>query len=305
MRKNLAISTCVLSLALIVQSAAFTPAQAFGFGKPKNKGAPLRAGITPAIQMPGEKAPNIEAKSAETATANGDESIGPPATKAQREDAMKADIVTQARFWVVEFAKNPKDEEAGFQAASGLERIGSYDKSIQAAATALQSSENSGRLWKVLGIALLKSNKPAEASRALIKSQMLMQKDAETSNYLGICYDNMGSAELAALSYNQARALAPNNPNYVSNLGFSLMMAGKFQEAEAILRQAIAMQGAPIQARQNLALAIGIQGRLAESEKMAKADLPEDMALANVAYLRQMLDGNQRWNTDVATNLRK
>jgi Flp pilus assembly protein TadD len=41
--------------------------------------------------------------------------------------------------------------------------------------------------------------------------------------------------------------------------------------------------------RQNLALAIGLQGRFAEAETIAKGDLPAEEAAANVAYLKQML----------------
>ena len=41
--------------------------------------------------------------------------------------------------------------------------------------------------------------------------------------------------------------------------------------------------------RQNLALVVGLQGRFAEAESIAKADLPPDEAAANVAYLREML----------------
>ena len=38
--------------------------------------------------------------------------------------------------------------------------------------------------------------------------------------------------------------------------------------------------------RQNLALVVGLQGRFAEAEKIASADLPTAEAAANVAYLR-------------------
>ena len=41
--------------------------------------------------------------------------------------------------------------------------------------------------------------------------------------------------------------------------------------------------------RQNLALVVGLQGRFAEAETIARADLPADQAAANAAYLRQML----------------
>jgi Flp pilus assembly protein TadD len=39
----------------------------------------------------------------------------------------------------------------------------------------------------------------------------------------------------------------------------------------------------------SLALVVGLQGRLAEAETIARAELPPEEAAANVAYLRQML----------------
>ena len=47
--------------------------------------------------------------------------------------------------------------------------------------------------------------------------------------------------------------------------------------------------GAAPRVRQNLALVVGLQGRFAEAETIARADLPADEAAANVSYLRQML----------------
>ena len=41
--------------------------------------------------------------------------------------------------------------------------------------------------------------------------------------------------------------------------------------------------------RQNLALVVGLQGRFAEAESIAQADLPAEEAAANVTYLKQML----------------
>jgi Flp pilus assembly protein TadD len=41
--------------------------------------------------------------------------------------------------------------------------------------------------------------------------------------------------------------------------------------------------------RQNLALAVGLQGRLAEAETIVKADRPPEEAAANVAYLKRLL----------------
>ena len=56
--------------------------------------------------------------------------------------------------------------------------------------------------------------------------------------------------------------------------------------AETTLRKAASRNGADPRVRQNLALVVGLQGRFAEAESIARADLPPDAAAANVAYLR-------------------
>jgi Flp pilus assembly protein TadD len=57
--------------------------------------------------------------------------------------------------------------------------------------------------------------------------------------------------------------------------------------AETYLRQAVAAPGATAQERQNLALVLGLQGKIAEAEPLLRRDLPPDVANANLAYLRE------------------
>jgi Flp pilus assembly protein TadD len=53
-----------------------------------------------------------------------------------------------------------------------------------------------------------------------------------------------------------------------------------------MLRAAAARPDATIQVRQNLALLLGLQGRLTEAEKLARQDLPPALVANNMAYLR-------------------
>ncbi|HRP09475.1 MAG TPA: pilus assembly protein TadD, partial [Terricaulis sp.] len=62
-----------------------------------------------------------------------------------------------------------------------------------------------------------------------------------------------------------------------------------------ILRQASSAQGAPVEARQNLAIALALTGRFAEAEQIQRVDLPPAQAAANVAYLRGLLSDGRRW----------
>ena len=44
--------------------------------------------------------------------------------------------------------------------------------------------------------------------------------------------------------------------------------------------------GSDLAVRQNLALVLGLQGRLDEAEKLARQDLPPEVVASNMAYLR-------------------
>ena len=75
----------------------------------------------------------------------------------------------------------------------------------------------------------------------------------------------------------------------LSNLGLSYVLSKDLPKAEETLRRAHGRAGADPRVRANLALVVGLQGRLAEAEKIVKADLPPEEAAANVTQLKRML----------------
>src|ERR1700738_1194271 len=83
--------------------------------------------------------------------------------------------------------------------------------------------------------------------------------------------------------------MVPDEPSVLSNLGLSYALSKELPRAESTLKRAAAGQHVDPRVRQNLALVVGLQGRFAEAEAIARADLPAEEASANVAYLRQML----------------
>jgi Flp pilus assembly protein TadD len=92
----------------------------------------------------------------------------------------------------------------------------------------------------------------------------------------------------------------PEDPSVLSNLGLSYVLSKDLPKAEETLRRANSRPDADPRVRQNLALAVGLQGRLAEAESIVKADRPADEAAANVTYLRRLLSrkDNARKNAD-------
>ena len=105
----------------------------------------------------------------------------------------------------------------------------------------------------------------------------------------GTTLDKMGKHEEARRYYATALKIVPEEPSVLSNLGLSYMLTRELPQAEETLRRAYSNPRADGRVRQNLALVVGLQGRFAEAETIAKGDLPADEATANVAYLREML----------------
>jgi Flp pilus assembly protein TadD len=128
-----------------------------------------------------------------------------------------------------------------------------------------------------------------QALEVLDRAHTPEEPDWHILSVQGAVLDEMGRHDEAQRHYLTALKIVPNEPSVLSNLGLSYALSKDLTKAEQTLRQAAAQQPADPRVRQNLALVVGLQGRFAEAENIARADLPPDQAAANVAYLRQML----------------
>ena len=64
------------------------------------------------------------------------------------------------------------------------------------------------------------------------------------------------------------------------------MTHGDASGAEALLRRAAAQPTASGQFRQNLAMVLGLQGKMSEAEQILRRELPPDQAERNLSWLR-------------------
>jgi Flp pilus assembly protein TadD len=115
------------------------------------------------------------------------------------------------------------------------------------------------------------------------------QPDWHVLSAQGAVLDQLGRHAEAQRYYQTALKIVPDEPSVLSNLGLSYALSKDLPNAEATLRRATEHRSVDPRVRQNLALVVGLQGRFAEAEQIAGADLPPDQAAANVAYLRKML----------------
>ena len=284
------IGSCAIAL-LVPSANAFPFIRKKAPVVPASASTPVRGPLAPEIQSPNTAGnPAVPAPEAVTAPE-------PPATPAQRLAARSLDLVAQSRFWLDELRKRPSDTEAAYEASIALRAIGSPDRAVQTAAMGIQTNGNEPRLWSALALGLVADNQNEAAVQALQKAIALSPRDARLHSSLGVIYDRLETPALAATAYQAALAIAPGDSAILTNYGLSVAMAGDLPRAETLLRQSVQNPLAPPQARQNLALVVGLQGRFAESEQLASRDLPPAIATENVAYLRRMLNGGEsRWS---------
>jgi Flp pilus assembly protein TadD len=201
----------------------------------------------------------------------------------------ETDARSQAAVWGERNRANPNDPVAAINYAQALRATG---QRAQAVALLEQTSiKNPGntQLLGAYGRALADAGQYQQALDVLNRAHAPERPDWRILSVQGAVLDQMGRHEDAQRYYATALRIVPEEPSVLSNLGLSYALSKDLVRAEMTLRKAASRSGADQRVRQNLALVIGLQGRFAEAESIARADLPPDLAAANVAYLRQML----------------
>ena len=212
-----------------------------------------------------------------------------PASAEEVELAERSDPLTRANFWANEYRKNAGDLETTVKFLSALRRIGSHERIREVANVALPQHPDSYELYLEIGRSLLADNKAAEASQALVRAADLSPGHvAAPLAALGLAFDRMELHEKAQQAYRFALEREPQRVSTLSNYGLSLAMSGALSEAEATLKQAVALPGADVRIRQNLALVLGLQGKY---DEMATVDpsAPRRTVEANMKTLRDMM----------------
>jgi Flp pilus assembly protein TadD len=107
--------------------------------------------------------------------------------------------------------------------------------------------------------------------------------------------DQLGQSAEARNIYATALKIAPDEPTILNNLGLSYLLTNDLRSAETMLRHAAASPRADSRVRQNFALVLGLEGKFAEADQVARAELSPEQAAANVAYLKSMLQQQNTW----------
>lgn len=206
---------------------------------------------------------------------------GAPPTEAQWRQSLDA--------WGERYKKDPGDAQAAMAYARALRAT---EQTAQAVAVLEQSTMRNPHNMALLGAygrALAAAGQYPQALDALSRAHTPDNPDWRILNAQGAVLDQMGRHVEAQRLYATALKIVPDEPSILSNLGLSYALTRDLKRAETTLRRAMAQRNVDPKVRQNLALIVGLQGRFAEADSIARQGLPEDEAAANVNYLRQML----------------
>ena len=207
-----------------------------------------------------------------------------PKAQAVPDDPLRAVEVYGERY-----RANPKDAEAALGYGQALRATGQRAQAAAVLEQATIAHPGNKTLLAAYGRVLADNGSSQAAFDELARAHTPANPDWRILSVQGTTLDKMGKHEEARRYYATALKIVPEEPSVLSNLGLSYMLTRELPLAEETLRRAYSNPRADGRVRQNLALVVGLQGRFAEAETIAKGDLPADEATANVAYLREML----------------
>ncbi len=200
-----------------------------------------------------------------------------------------ADWRREVETWGARHRENPDDPVNAIQYAQALRATGQRAQAAAVLEQAAIQNPTDKALLGAYGRALADVGNYAQALDVLSRAHTPEQPDWRVLSAQGAVLDQLGRYQEARRYYASALKIVPDEPSVLSNLGLSYALSKDLVQAEATLRRATAQPGVAPRARQNLALVVGLQGRFAEAESIAGADLPPDEAAANVVYLKDML----------------
>jgi Flp pilus assembly protein TadD len=187
------------------------------------------------------------------------------------------------------YRANPKDPDAALQYAKALRAAGERSQAVAVLEQATIANPSNKALLAGYGRALMDNGNFQQAFDVLSKAHSPEDPDWRILSVQGAALDQLGRYEEARQYYASALRIVPDEPSVLSNLGLSYVLSKDLAKAEEVMRKAYSHSDGDPRVRMNLAVVLGLEGRQAEAEGIAKADLPVEEATANVAELKRLL----------------
>lgn len=211
-----------------------------------------------------------------------------PRSAEEREAIATQDMFAQTAFWSKEYDLNPADLEAAINLSTNLRKLGNPGKSIEIAQHTRALYPRDVDLMTELGASYIANNQTNEAIKIIDAALYQRPRSARLWSLKGAALDQLERFGEARQNYTKALRFAPDDASILANVGLSYALEGDPKTAELWLRRAASMPDASPNVRQNLALVLGLQGKLDEAERLAKQDLDQAGATNNLDYIRSL-----------------
>jgi len=186
------------------------------------------------------------------------------------------------------YAQSPENLDLGMSLARNLRFSGQTQQDIGFVSQLIGKHGRTAPLLVELGKAYLAGDQDNLALPTLLEAKQAEPNNWEILSTIGVAYDYQGNYADAREAYAQALMASPSNPTVLNNLALSQASSGDLDGAIATLQQAVDQPSATAQARQNLALMMALKGDPDAAERLARKDLPPDVADSNNAYYRMI-----------------
>ena len=210
-------------------------------------------------------------------------------------DASGMDPIAAAAFWGTRFDREPQNAEVAVRYSHALRKIGSSEEALGVMAKVTARAPNDPEVNLEMGKVLVENDRSFEAVRYLETALEVKANDWRARSAYGVALDQIGEHKAAREQYDKALLLAPDAVSVMNNKGLSYALDGNLELAERTLRNATTNRRGDARVRQNLALVLAIKGDMREAERLARSDLPPQMADQNVDYYRALLTQPAYW----------
>lgn len=192
-------------------------------------------------------------------------------------------------YWGDRYASNPGDKANILGYAGALRRNDQLDQAREVLRKGVIKHRKDREIAAAYGKILAQNGRFKEALNVIQQAQTPTRPDWKLMSAEAAIHDQLGDHTRARRMYTETLKIVPGEPSVLNNLAMSYVLEDDLDTAEKILRTAMERGKPDTRIRQNLALVLGLQGRFAEAEQVASADLPPAQVKANMAYLKRML----------------
>ena len=220
--------------------------------------------------------------------------VAEPGTIILAEDALKEGRLEDAQILLERYIFTFPDDPRGRLALAELRlALGDTGGSLQAFRALLEFPEVEVDARQGYGIALMLIGDTDAALRELSAAVEADPTRWRAWNALGVYYDSQEQWALSDDAYRRALALQPEEPTILNNLGFSLLMQGRKEEAVRTLQDALRLDPTEDLTKTNLRIAYAHLGQYRRAVAGTANDSEQARALNNAGYVALLLGDYQ------------